>query len=88
MRNEVVVLPDDLPDEVVCLPDDLPDEVVGLPDDLPDEVVVLPDDLPDEVVVEHVLPLDGGELLLDELADVGEILRGVHWGRNRSLAQL
>jgi hypothetical protein len=35
--------------------------------------------LPHEVVVEHVLPLDCGELLFDELAHVGQILRGVNW---------
>jgi hypothetical protein len=38
----------------------------------------LPDDLPHEVVVEHVLALDCGELLFDELAHVGQILRGVN----------
>jgi hypothetical protein len=41
-------------------------------------VRTLPDDLPHEVVVEHVLPLDCGELLFDELAHVGQILRGVN----------
>jgi hypothetical protein len=40
---------------------------------------VLPDDLPHQVVVQHVLPLYGGELLLDQLADVGQVLRGVDW---------
>jgi hypothetical protein len=42
-------------------------------------VRTLPDDLPHEVVVEHVLPLDCGELIFDELAHVGQILRGVNW---------
>jgi hypothetical protein len=40
---------------------------------------VLPDDLPHEVVVQHVLPLYCGELILDQLADVGQVLRGVDW---------